>query len=108
MADWRVDEVDRARDLLVLVGLEECIGYRTARLSAGQTQRVCHVRALMNHPEPVLADEPTGSPDKVSAQQVMELIAQISQAERTTNLISTHDDAVAAKCRREIRVETAW
>lgn len=96
---------DRARELLVRVGLEERLGYRTTQLSGGQKQRVAIARALMNRPELVLADEPTGSLDKESAQQVMELIAEISQAERTTYLISTHDDAVAAQCRREIRVE---
>ena len=96
---------DRARELLVRVGLEERLGYRTTQLSGGQKQRVAIARALMNRPELVLADEPTGSLDKESAQQVMELIAEISQAERTTYLISTHDDAVAAQCRPEIRVE---
>ena len=96
---------DRARELLVRVGLEERLGYRTTQLSGGQKQRVAIARALMNRPELVLADEPTGSLDKESAQQVMELIAEISQAERTTYLISTHDDAVAAQCRRELRVE---
>ena len=96
---------DRARELLVRVGLEERLGYRTTQLSGGQKQRVAIARALMNRPDLVLADEPTGSLDKDSAQQVMELIAEISQAERTPYLISTHDDAVAAQCRREIRVE---
>lgn len=96
---------DRARELLVRVGLEKRIDYRTAQLSGGQKQRVAIARALMNRPELVLADEPTGSLDKESAQQVLELISEISQAERTTYLISTHDDAVAAKCRRVIRME---
>lgn len=96
---------DRARELLVRVGLETRVDYRTSQLSGGQKQRVAIARALMNRPELVLADEPTGSLDKESAQQVLELIAEISQAERTTYLISTHDDAVAAKCRRRIVVE---
>lgn len=96
---------DRARELLVRVGLETRIDYRTTQLSGGQKQRVAIARALMNRPELVLADEPTGSLDKESAQQVLELISEISQAERTTYLISTHDDTVAAKCRRVIRME---
>ena len=96
---------DRARELLVRVGLETRLDFRTTQLSGGQKQRVAIARALMNRPELVLADEPTGSLDKESAQQVLDLIAEISLAERTTYLISTHDDAVAAKCRREIRVE---
>jgi lipoprotein-releasing system ATP-binding protein len=58
----------------------------------------------MNSPELVLADEPTGNLDRVSAMQVMELIAQINQEEGTTFLISTHDDKIASLCRRQIVV----
>jgi lipoprotein-releasing system ATP-binding protein len=95
---------DRARELLVRVGLEERVDYRATQLSGGQKQRVAIARALMNRPELVLADEPTGSLDKESAQQVLELIAEISAAEQTSYLISTHDDKVAAVCPRQIRV----
>ena len=95
---------DRARQLLVRVGLEERADFRATQLSGGQKQRVAVARALMNQPELVLADEPTGSLDNESAQQVLDLIAEISQAEGTSYLISTHDDKVAARCRRQIRV----
>ena len=95
---------DRARELLVRVGLEDRADFRATQLSGGQKQRVAIARALVNRPELVLADEPTGSLDRDSAQQVLDLIAQISQTERTSYLISTHDDTVAARCRRQIRV----
>lgn len=95
---------DRARELLVRVGLEERADFRATQLSGGQKQRVAIARALMNRPELVLADEPTGSLDKESAQQVLDLIAEISEREQTSYLISTHDDKVAAVCRRQIRV----
>jgi lipoprotein-releasing system ATP-binding protein len=95
---------DRARQLLVRVGLEERADFRATQLSGGQKQRVAVARALMNQPELVLADEPTGSLDHESAQQVLDLIAEISAAEGTSYLISTHDDKVAARCRRQIRV----
>ena len=95
---------DRARQLLVRVGLEDRADFRATQLSGGQKQRVAVARALMNQPELVLADEPTGSLDNESAQQVLDLIAEISQAEGTSYLISTHDDKVAARCRRQIRV----
>jgi lipoprotein-releasing system ATP-binding protein len=58
----------------------------------------------MNRPELVLADEPTGNLDRVSAIQVMELIGEINREEGTTFLISTHDEKIATTCRRQIVV----
>ena len=94
----------RARDLLARMGLAERINFPATSLSGGQKQRVAVARALMNSPELVLADEPTGNLDRVSAMQVMELITQINQEEGTTFLISTHDDKIASLCRRQIVV----
>jgi lipoprotein-releasing system ATP-binding protein len=94
----------RGRDLLTRMGLGERIDFPTANLSGGQKQRVAVARALMNAPELVLADEPTGNLDRTSAMQVMELIGQINREEGTTFLISTHDEKIAAACRRQIVV----
>ncbi|WP_375553837.1 ABC transporter ATP-binding protein [Roseovarius mucosus] len=94
----------RGRDLLARMGLAERISFPATSLSGGQKQRVAVARALMNSPELVLADEPTGNLDRVSAMQVMELITQINQEEGTTFLISTHDDKIASLCRRQIVV----
>jgi len=94
----------RGRDLLERMGLANRITFPTAKLSGGQKQRVAVARALMNGPELVLADEPTGNLDSASAMQVMELIAQINREEGTTFLISTHDEKIAALCRRQIVV----
>ncbi len=94
----------RGRDLLVRMGLADRISFPTANLSGGQKQRVAVARALMNGPELVLADEPTGNLDRASAIQVMALIGQINREEGTTFLISTHDEKIAAVCRRQIVV----
>ncbi len=94
----------RGRELLVRMGLETRIDFPSANLSGGQKQRVAVARALMNRPDLVLADEPTGNLDSVSAAQVMDLIADINRAEGTTFLISTHDEKIAARCRRRIVV----
>ena len=94
----------RGQELLVRMGLAERIHFPTANLSGGQKQRVTVARALMNRPELVLADEPTGNLDRASAGQVMELIAQINQDEGTTFLISTHDEKIAALCARQLVV----
>ena len=94
----------RGADLLARMGLAERIHFPSANLSGGQKQRVAVARALMNAPELVLADEPTGNLDRASALQVMELIAQINRDEGTTFLISTHDEKIAATCARQIVV----
>lgn len=95
---------ERGRELLARVGLEKRMDFLATKLSGGQKQRVAIARALMNQPELVLADEPTGNLDRESATQVMELIAEINQNEKTTFLISTHDEKIADTCRRRIRV----
>jgi lipoprotein-releasing system ATP-binding protein len=94
----------RGQELLVRMGLADRVQFPTAKLSGGQKQRVAVARALMNRPELVLADEPTGNLDKVSAGQVMDLIAEINRDEGTTFLISTHDEKIAALCQRQIVV----
>lgn len=70
------------------------MNFRATQLSGGQKQRVAIARALMNSPELVLADEPTGNLDRESAGRVMSLIREINEEERTTFLISTHDEKV--------------
>ena len=94
----------RGRELLSRMGLADRIDFPSANLSGGQKQRVAVARALMNSPELVLADEPTGNLDRASANQVMDLIEQINREEGTTFLISTHDEKIAGFCRRQIVV----
>jgi lipoprotein-releasing system ATP-binding protein len=94
----------RGRDLLARMGLADRVDFPSTNLSGGQKQRVAVARALMNSPQLVLADEPTGNLDRASAIQVMELIGQINRDEGTTFLISTHDEKIAATCRRQIVV----
>lgn len=95
---------ERAADLLDAVGLSERRTYRPAALSGGQRQRVAVARALINDPELVLADEPTGNLDRESADQVMELIRSINRTHATSFLISTHDEHIAAQCPRRIEL----
>ena len=94
----------RATELLDAVGLQDRRDYRPAALSGGQRQRVAVARALINEPALVLADEPTGNLDRASADQVLTLIEQINRGTGTCFLISTHDEHVAAHCRRHIHL----
>lgn len=95
----------RAAELLDAVGLSDRRNYRPDALSGGQRQRVAVARALMNEPSLVLADEPTGNLDRHSADQVMDLIEKINRDTGTCFLISTHDEHIAAHCRRHVGLE---
>jgi lipoprotein-releasing system ATP-binding protein len=92
----------RARELLARVGLSDRMDFLATRLSGGQKQRVAIARALMNKPDLVLADEPTGSLDRVAAEQVLHLMREVNREDRATFLICTHDEHVAARCTRRI------
>lgn len=98
----RRQDLARAADLLDRVGLSNRRDYLASQLSGGQKQRVAVARSLMNGPELVLADEPTGNLDRESADQVMELLIEINHSDGTGFLISTHDEKIAARCRREV------
>ncbi|HLF89895.1 MAG TPA: ABC transporter ATP-binding protein [Anaerolineales bacterium] len=90
----------RAEELLELVGVGDRMKHLPNQLSGGQRQRVAVARALANNPPLVLADEPTGSLDSVSSQELMKLIRDLNQSQGTTFVIVTHDLAVARQTRR--------
>ena len=94
----------RAMDLLDAVGLADRRDYRPSAMSGGQRQRAAVARALINNPVLVLADEPTDNLDRQSADQVMDLIRSINRTMATSFLISTHDEHIAAQCRRRIEL----
>jgi lipoprotein-releasing system ATP-binding protein len=94
----------RARELLDAVGLADRRDYRPAAMSGGQRQRVAVARALINNPALVLADEPVGSLDRASADDVMDLIREINATMDTSFLISTHDEHIAGQCQRRIEL----
>jgi lipoprotein-releasing system ATP-binding protein len=95
----------RARELLDRVGLADRMDFPATRLSGGQKQRVAIARALMNNPALILADEPTGSLDRVSADKVLDLMKEVNREDKATFLICTHDEDIAARCARRIMVK---
>ncbi len=95
---------DHASELLDAVGLSDRRDFRPAAMSGGQRQRVAVARALINNPVLVLADEPTGNLDRESADHVMDLIRSINQTMGSSFLISTHDEHIAANCKRRIEL----
>ena len=90
----------RAKELLELVGLPDRMNHLPNQLSGGQRQRVAVARALANNPPLVLADEPTGSLDTVSGQDLLKLLTEINHNQGTTFLLVTHDPSVARQTRR--------
>ncbi|MEZ5498023.1 MAG: ABC transporter ATP-binding protein [Steroidobacteraceae bacterium] len=93
---------ERAGQLLEQVGLADRRNFRATRLSGGQKQRVAIARSLMNSPELVLADEPTGNLDRDNADEVFRLLQRIQHETGTTFLLSTHDRELADRCQRRI------
>lgn len=88
---------DRARRLLADVGLGGRLAHRPAQLSGGECQRVAVVRALVNQPRLLLADEPTGSLDRRASEQLIELLCELNGRERVALVTVTHSAALAAR-----------
>ena len=84
----------RAKELLKKIGLEEQLNSYPHMLSGGQQQRVAIMRALMNHPKIVLADEPTASLDASRAQEVVEMIRKQIKANQMIGILITHDESL--------------
>jgi ABC-type lipoprotein export system ATPase subunit len=91
---------DRARQLLERVGLGTRTGHRPGQLSGGERQRVAVVRALINQPRLVLADEPTGALDRASAESLGELLVQLNREEGVALVVVTHALGLARRMQR--------
>ncbi|HOW38017.1 MAG TPA: ABC transporter ATP-binding protein [Candidatus Izemoplasmatales bacterium] len=96
---------ERALRLMDLVGLTKVKDNLAVNMSGGQQQRTAIARALMNQPEIILADEPTGNLDSDTTEQVYELLREINKTFKTTFVIITHDRRIAEKADRIVEIK---
>lgn len=103
-ANRNEDAFQRAHRLLKRVGLDGRLSHRPGQLSGGERQRVAVVRALINEPRLLLADEPTGSLDRVSAENLTDLLLELNSEEGVALIVITHAPSLAERMthRREI------
>ena len=94
---------ERAREALIRVGLEDRVNFKPTQLSGGQKQRVAIARAMVNKPDILLADEPTGTLDSKSSKQVMELFQKLND-EGVTVIMITHDRSIAGYAKRVVDI----
>ena len=98
------ERLERARELLDMLGLENRVDHKPNELSGGQQQRVAIDRALINNPSIILADEPTGELDTKTSMEIMEILKRLNKEEGKTFLIVTHNMDVANACKKRIKL----
>lgn len=92
------------KELLARVGLKDRFDHRPYELSGGEQQRVAIARALINEPELIIADEPTGNLDSHTGEEIVDLLCALRNERNATLIIATHDNKVAERAPRVIRL----
>ena len=98
------DGVDRAKDLLVSVGLADRLDHYPVQLSGGEQQRVALARAFISQPSILLADEPTGNLDSQTGDRIIDLLLQLHQKHGCTLVLVTHDSSLAGHAQRTLTI----
>ncbi|MBF0485288.1 MAG: ABC transporter ATP-binding protein [Candidatus Omnitrophica bacterium] len=102
----RIKELEGlGRAALEQVGLKDRLHHKPNQLSGGEQQRVAIARALVNKPEIVFCDEPTGNLDSHAGDAIIDLLLALNDKTKQTIIIVTHDEHVAARCRRKIHIK---
>ncbi|MFS2125583.1 ABC transporter ATP-binding protein [Pseudomonas sp. Pseusp97] len=104
--DGRKDAEQRARELLERVGLGQRLTHYPRQLSGGEQQRVAIARAFAAEPDVLFADEPTGNLDTHTGERISDLLFELNRERGTTLVLVTHDERLAHRCQRQIRLES--
>ena len=96
---------ERAREALQQVGLEHRLNHYPTQLSGGEQQRVAIARAFAGEPKLLFADEPTGNLDTATGARIIDLLFDLNAQRGTTLVMVTHDNTLAARCKRALRIE---
>ena len=91
-------------DLYTALDINDRVKHYPSEMSGGQQQRAAIARALINDPDVILCDEPTGNLDKASGEEVMDLLKRLNKEQNKTVIIVTHDSEIAAQCGRVIEI----
>ena len=104
--DGRADARQRGRELLERVGLGQRLTHYPRQLSGGEQQRVAIARAFAAEPDVLFADEPTGNLDTHTGERISDLLFELNRERGTTLVLVTHDERLAHRCQRLIRLES--
>jgi lipoprotein-releasing system ATP-binding protein len=100
----KAEGMERLHELAAATGVQHRLGQRVRELSGGERQRGALVRALMNDPELLLCDEPTGALDETNREKVFDLLLELVRSRGRTLVLATHDPDLARRCDRCVRM----
>lgn len=101
----RRERIRRGHEVLKAVELDDKAKNKANDLSGGQKQRVCIARALVNSPNVIFADEPTGNLDSATGKKIIDLLFSLNKKQNITLIIVTHDEDLARRCDRRINLK---